>query len=380
MISLEQMLKVPQLYQEVAHAARTRASGTANAAEEADSIRRLSEWQGASGEAADDANRRTVSTFEHSAVSDTEFAARAESAAQSATKNAQDIRAMLDKADAYPAVHVDLHTNEVKPADMTNMNKGSIDRAWQKYAEIKQEVERIVAAGNATDLEFARAFVAGTGGSEDAVTSLAHDNGTATRKVFEAPPAGRLDGTGYWQIDKTKPMDSPDSPPPPRANYTQEMPQNEYTEGVKSAPLVIGKNWAEGGEEPYAQAKEQFQFRVSGTEFTGQTKMVQVDGKWYQAEWQNYTYDMKRTSIIAGGNDMGGLGSMPVYRNWEPVSYGQIMGYSAAHPDGPLFLPDTCGNQIKLVNAAPVDIKMTNGQFTNVPIPQHGIPEMRSGR
>lgn len=156
--------------------------------------------------------------------------------------------------------------------------------------------------------------------------------------------------------------------------------QNEYTEGVKSAPLVIGKNWAEGGEEPYAQAKEQFQFRVSGTEFTGQTKMVQVEGKWYQAEWQNYTYDMKRTSIIAGGNDMGGLGSMPVYRNWEPVSYGQIMGYSAAHPDGPLFLPDTCGNQIKLVNAAPVDIKMVNGQFTNAPIPQHGIPEMRSGR
>lgn len=89
MISLEQMLKVPQLYQEVAHAARTRAAGTASAAEEADSIRRLSEWQGASGEAADDANRRTVSTFEHSAVSDQEFAARAESASQSATKNAQ---------------------------------------------------------------------------------------------------------------------------------------------------------------------------------------------------------------------------------------------------------------------------------------------------
>lgn len=58
MISLEQMFKVPQLYQEVAHAARTRAAGTASAAEEADSIRRLSEWQGASGEAADDANRR----------------------------------------------------------------------------------------------------------------------------------------------------------------------------------------------------------------------------------------------------------------------------------------------------------------------------------
>lgn len=286
---------------------------------------------------------------------------------------------MLNKADEYPAVHVDLHTNEVKPADMSQMGKDAIDRAFKKYNEIKQEVERILAAGNATDLEFARALVAGTGGSEDAVTSLAHDNGTATRKVFEAPPAGRLDDTGYWQIDKTKPMDSPNSPPPARGNYTQEIPQNQFTERVKSAPLVIGKSWAEGNEEPYLQGKEQFQFRVSGTEFTGQTKMVQVDGKWYQAEWQNYTYDMKRTTIIAGGNDMGGLGSMPVYRNWEPVSYGQIMGYSAAHPDGPLFLPDTCGNQIKLVNAAPVDIKMVNGQFTNVPQPPSGIPEMRSG-
>ncbi|WP_078291596.1 hypothetical protein [Mycobacterium sp. D16R24] len=380
MITLEQMLNAPQLYQEVAHAARTRATGTANAAEEADSIRKLSEWEGASGEAADDANRRTVSTFEHSTVSDKEFAARAESASQSATKNAQDIRAMLEKADAYPAVHVDLHTNEVKPADMSQMGKDAIDRAFKKYNEIKQEVERIVAAGNATDLEFARALVAGTGGSEDSVASLAHDNGTATRKVFDPPPAGRLDGTGYWQIDKTKPMASPDAPPPPPGNYTQEIPQSKYTEGVKSAPLVVGKNWAEGAEEPYAQMRDQFQFRVSGTEFTGQTKMVQVDGKWYQAEWQNYTYDMKRTSMITGGNDMGGLGSMPVYRNWEPVSYGQIMGYSAAHPDGPLFLPDTSGNQIKLVNAAPVDIKLEHGKFTNVPIPQHGIPEMRSGR
>lgn len=236
MISLDQMLKAPQLYQEVAHAARTRAAGTANAAEEADSIRKLSEWEGASGDAADDANRRTVSTFEHSTVSDKEFAARAESASQSAAKNAQDIQAMLNKADEYPAVHVDLHTNEVKPADMTNMNKGAIDRAWQKYVETKAEVERIVAAGNATDLEFARTFVAGTGGSEDTVSALAHENGTATRKVFEAPPAGRLDGTGYWQIDKTKPMASPDSPPPPPGNYTQEMPQSKYTEGVKSAP------------------------------------------------------------------------------------------------------------------------------------------------
>lgn len=380
MITLEQMLKAPQLYQEVAHAARTRATGTANAAEEADSIRKLSEWEGASGEAADDANRRTVSTFEHSTVSDNEFAARAENASLSATKNAQDIRAMLDKADAYPAVHVDLHTNEVKPADMSQMGKDAIDRAFKKYNEIKQEVERIVAAGNATDLEFARAFVAGTGGSEDTVSSLAHENGTATRKVFDPPPAGRLDGTGYWQIDKTKPMASPDSPPPPRASYTQEMPQSDYTKGVKSAPLVIGKNWAEGAEEPYMQGREQFQFRVSGTEFTGQTKMVQVDGKWYQAEWQNYTYDMQRTQMISGGNDMGGLGNFTVPEKWQPVSYGQIMGYSAAHPDGPLFLPDTCGNQIKLVNAAPVDIQLVNGKFTNVPIPQHGIPEMRRGR
>lgn len=77
---------------------------------------------------------------------------------------------------------------------------------------------------------------------------------------------------------------------------------------------------------------------------------------------------------------MGGLGSFTVPGKWEPVSYGQIMGYSAAHPDGPLFLPDTCGNQIKLVNASPVDIRLDHGKFTNVPIPQHGIPEMRSGR
>lgn len=61
----------------------------------------------------------------------------AEVALQSATKNAQDIRAMLDKADAYPAVGVSLSTNKVEPADMSNMHKEALDRAWRKYQDIK---------------------------------------------------------------------------------------------------------------------------------------------------------------------------------------------------------------------------------------------------
>lgn len=102
MITLELMLRAPQMYQEVADAARLRVKGTANAAEEANAITKLSEWEGVSAEAATTYTNRTVSIFEQSKAADLALAQMAEVALQSATKNAQDIRAMLDQADAYP--------------------------------------------------------------------------------------------------------------------------------------------------------------------------------------------------------------------------------------------------------------------------------------
>ncbi|MGL5441221.1 MAG: hypothetical protein ACRDDJ_01960, partial [[Mycobacterium] stephanolepidis] len=155
MISLELMLRAPQMYQEVAEAARLRVKGTANAAEEADAVSKLSEWEGVSAEAATTYTNRTVSIFEQSKAADLGLAQVAEVALQSATKNAQDIKAMLEKADAYPAVEVNLSTNEVKPADMSNMHREALDRAWRKYQDIKEEVKRILEAGRATDMQFA---------------------------------------------------------------------------------------------------------------------------------------------------------------------------------------------------------------------------------
>jgi hypothetical protein len=79
-----------------------------------------------------------------------------------------------------------------------------------------------------------------------------------------------------------------------------------------------------------------------GTEFNGITQMVQVDGHWYQAQWQEYQYQINTIPVMQGTNDLGGL-TIPdftQFNKWQPISVGQLLQTSANYPEATLYLPD----------------------------------------
>lgn len=183
------------------------------------------------------------------------------------------------------------------------------------------------------------------------------------------PPAGEVPGTGYWAVDLTRPAAGP-SPLPAPSPYRSPPPcvADSALEGPSSGVLTVGGDNPQGNEAAGFDLQNAYKFRISGSEFTGQTKMVQLDGKWYQAQWQGYRYEMNKVPILQGSGDLGGL-TLPgfwKFDNWEPVSINQIGLESGKYPTGTLYIPDGNGHPISVVN----------GQFmTSTPV----VPVMRRG-
>ena len=111
-----------------------------------------------------------------------------------------------------------------------------------------------------------------------------------------------------------------------------------------------------------------YRFRISGTEFNGETRMVEIEGSWYQAQWQSYQYEMNRIPVVQGSGDLGAL-TLPIMSEadeWEPVTIDRIQVESTKYPAGTLYIPDGTGGSIPVVG----------GAFqTSTPV----IPEMRRG-
>jgi hypothetical protein len=92
--------------------------------------------------------------------------------------------------------------------------------------------------------------------------------------------------------------------------------------------------------------------RVVGSEFNGTTQMVQVGGHWYQAQWQEYQYQINTIPVMQGTNDLGGLTIPDVtkFNDWQPISLGGLLQTSANYPEATLHLPDLKGGSIDLQN------------------------------
>lgn len=97
--------------------------------------------------------------------------------------------------------------------------------------------------------------------------------------------------------------------------------------------------------------------------------MVQLsDGKWYQAQWQDYQYEMNKFPILQGNGEIPAI-SVPIgvfTNDWTPVSASQIALESAKYPGETLYLPNLTGG-------AP--IKVIDGVIGSTPV----VPVMTSG-
>lgn len=168
------------------------------------------------------------------------------------------------------------------------------------------------------------------------------------------PPPGWHPGTGYWALDPDHPSDSPDGLPDP--SLYQSDPQcvrPDLLTGPSTGVTSIG-----GGSDDPQRARAwgidlqgTSRVRVSGTEFNGITKAVQINGRWYQAQWQEYQYQLNTIPVWQTNGPINlTLPDMSEANTWKPVSLGQLMQTSTVYPEATIHLPDLNGGSIDIKN------------------------------
>jgi hypothetical protein len=165
------------------------------------------------------------------------------------------------------------------------------------------------------------------------------------------PPPGQAGKTGFWAVDTTRPSNSANPIPAP-APYRSAPPPCSILTGATSGVLTVGGESAQNDDAVGFDLQNTYKFRISGTTFTGQTQMVQLGDKWYQAQWHSYDYEMNKIPIIAGSGQIPAL-QVPVMsqaNQWTPVTLGQIMAENSQYPGGTFYLPDAFGDPLKVLN------------------------------
>ncbi|MBO0884849.1 MAG: hypothetical protein J2P17_31860 [Mycobacterium sp.] len=159
------------------------------------------------------------------------------------------------------------------------------------------------------------------------------------------PPPGWHEGTGYWALDTDHPAEGPN--PRPGPSLYQSNPPCVDPRSLTGPPTGLSPVGGHS-DNPQGHYAEGFDLqgtskvRISGTQFNGITQMVQVDGHWYQAQWQEYQYQINTIPVMQGTNDLGGL-TIPdftQFNKWQPISLGQLMQTSTNYPEATLYLPN----------------------------------------
>lgn len=166
---------------------------------------------------------------------------------------------------------------------------------------------------------------------------------------WDAPPAGQSSQTGEWKLGPT-PYDSPVPPPPAPPPWRKDTNiPDDLAEGPTTGLLTTRPDGPQSGDAVGFDIQQGYQIRLSGYEYTGQTKMVQAsDGKWYQAQWVSTTYEMQTTTVVKGTGDLGGLSSTPTTSEWKPVTVPQVIAVQSQYPGSTFYLPDGCGGTIPI--------------------------------
>lgn len=163
-------------------------------------------------------------------------------------------------------------------------------------------------------------------------------------------PAGEAENTGFWALDlsRASPTGAPLPAPWP---YRSGPPPCAVLEGPSSGVLTVGGDSPQNDEAFGFNLQNTYKFRISGTQFTGLTRMVQIDGQCYQAQWQSYTYEMNKIPVVAGAGQIPAL-QLPIMsqaNKWTPVTIGQIMQENSMYPGGTFYLPNPFGDPLRAV-------------------------------
>lgn len=348
-LTLVQLRRMPPLIGYLQDALNERAEGHANAADEIDAIRKAATWEGKGGDAAMYAVGRSVVSFDMSQSEDKKLAAASNDIYN---RSITVVRKIDDLVSEAQSEGFQVHEDENRVRGGLNNGKDAHDN-YERVTQLQAKLDAISREGEAVDLDFGRLLATATSGADSSSEFTPIDPGGKT-VVMSAPPEGVLEGTGYWVIDPDKPQPGSTKPAGVPGNYSFDTDPNfKLNVGPTSDYGYPMRNWSSA---PFGEYSESYRFRITGTEFTGQTKMVQVDGKWYQAEWQNYKYEYRQNqNFHMNSPDWVPTKDLPnVNQSWKPISVAGIVDISHRLPDTKIWLPDTCGGKVTLVNGSVV--------------------------
>lgn len=209
---------------------------------------------------------------------------------------------------------------------------------------------------NADDKKHGHVHTADDKHHDRSIHPVDNSNGGIPQLPRHDPPYARWDGppppdwragTGYWALDTDHPMAGPNNAPNPSL-YQSNPPcvdPRALTGPSTGVQSVVGGGGSDNPAKQRATALDMqgtSKVRIVGTEFNGITQMVQVDGHWYQAQWQEYQYEINTIPILQGEGRLGGitLAEMSQANTWQPVSLGELMQKSATYPEATFYLPD----------------------------------------
>lgn len=354
LLMLAQIRRMPPLIGYLQDALHERASGSANAADEIASIRKSATWEGKGGDAAMNALGRSVLSFDRAQADDRRLALAADGVHSRAVAVVQRIDALADEAKAASFQLIEDENSVRALLDTRKMDEDERHEYIERHAELQAKLEDIRREGEAVDQDFGRLIATATGGADASSSSgfspIAQEGKTV---VQSAPPEGALERTGYWVIDPELGQDTPTHPANVPGPYSYPTDPNfKLNTGPTSDWGYPARNWSS---KPFVEYMESYRFRITGTEFTGQTKMVQVDGKWYQAEWQNYKYEYRQNQNMKVNPDWSPVKEASIVNQpWKPISVAGIVDISHKLPDVKIWLPDSCGGKVTLVNGTVV--------------------------
>ncbi|WP_218565228.1 type VII secretion target, partial [Mycobacterium xenopi] len=168
---------------------------------------------------------------------------------------------------------------------------------------------------------------------------------------------------GHWQDVVPPPYVG--NPPPP---WTGHRPMHSMPSGGSTGFYMPGgKTWADDNAPPFGYLQEQYQFRISGEDYTSYTRTMNG----HQQQWVQYTYEAQKITQInvggevwtqkgpnettgeLGGVSTGGIAGInppPNIGQWEPITLHDIASLSVANPTVTYYMPDICGKQFAFIN------------------------------
>jgi hypothetical protein len=325
----------------VFRAANARGQATLEVSQQLSSLSVFDSWEGATAEARKHTNASIRQDLDAHGNESLAVAEAAGKAADGIDHVQSELRALRHDA-AELHMQIDPQTNKVVPTSAALPME-----AFIAEEQLQPRLYAILVEANAVDQELATAINMADG-------DVPVPPGPAVRipgGQLNTPPAGENSTTGQWQLDTSRSYDDPFSTPqgpyvPWRPTTIPEKVATGPSTGLLSTDRTGLSNTANGFD-----VQQGYKIRLTGGQATGITKMVQgADGKWYQARWNENTYEMETTKVLQGTGSLGGITGYPMAMPWKPVSLGEIMNTSAMYPGKTFYLPDGCGGSIPIVN------------------------------